>query len=192
MRILAGTLKGRKLLPPPPRSRTRPITGLAKKSLFGMLGGKIAGAAVVDLYCGTGTLGLEALSRGARACWFAERSRAVLARLRRNIEALGVRDRCAVWAGKVEAGLARRLDELDGPAEVVFVDPPYVQARGWSWPGAGITIFAPLVRHLATGGVVVLRLPGDVAPPEALGGLSVERLKRYGDMSVALMGPTEG
>ena len=85
MRILAGEYKGRKLLPPPGRAQTRPITGSVKKSLFDMLGVRLVDAIVVDLYCGTGTIGLEALSRGAARCYFAERDRAVLERLRRNI-----------------------------------------------------------------------------------------------------------
>ena len=65
MYILAGKYKGRKLLPPPPGSVTRPVTGLVKKSLFGMLGVRVEDAVVVDLFCGTGTMGLEALSQGA-------------------------------------------------------------------------------------------------------------------------------
>jgi len=191
MRILAGTHKGRKLLSPPGRSRTRPITGAVKKSLFGMLGDRVRGAAVVDLYCGTGTLGLEALSRGARACWFVERSGEVLRRLRRNIEALGLADCCTVWPGSVTVALARRLGELTGGVDLAFVDPPYAAARRWSWPGAVDTIFSPLARRLAPGGVVVLRLPRQVEPPEVLGELAVQRLRRYGEMVLALLGPTE-
>ena len=87
MRILSGMYKGHRLLSPPPGRATQPVTGRVKKSLFVMLGGRLEGAAVVDLYCGTCSMGLEALSRGARACWFAERDRRTVARLRRNIEA---------------------------------------------------------------------------------------------------------
>ena len=65
MRILAGRFKGRNLLPPSGGGQTRPITGRARKSLFDILAPHLQGALVLDLYCGTGTMGLEALSRGA-------------------------------------------------------------------------------------------------------------------------------
>jgi len=188
MRILAGQHKGRKLLPPPAGSETRPITGAAKKSLFDLLGGRVEGAAVVDLYCGTGSLGLEALSRGARACWFAERDRRVLGRLRRNIEAVGAGERCTVWAGDVTRGLARRLGEIDGAVDLAFVDPPYAAARGWSWPGVVDTIFEPLGGRLAADGVVVLRLPGDTEAPAPLGPLVALRRRRHGQMVLVLLG----
>ncbi len=191
MRILSGKHKGRRLLPPPPGSATRPITGAAKKSLFGMLGGRVEGALVVDLYCGTGSLGLEALSRGARWCAFAERDRSVLARLRRNIEAIGAADRCAVWAGDVTKHLAGRLAGLDAAVDLAFVDPPYATARRWSWPVAGSRIFAPLASRLAEQAPVVLRLPAGAEPPEGLGGLAVRRTRTYGDMVLALLGRAE-
>jgi 16S rRNA (guanine966-N2)-methyltransferase len=188
MWILAGKYKGRKLLSPPPGSSARPITGRVKKSLFDMLGGRVVGAAVVDLYCGTGSLGLEALSRGARRCAFAERDRRVLARLRRNIEAVGAAEACTVWEGDVTRGLLRRLGEVGEAVDVAFVDPPYAAARRWSWPAAAGKIFAPLAEHLAEDGVVALRLPREVAVPEALGCLVTRRRKRYGEMVLALLG----
>ena len=191
IRILSGKYKGRRLLPPPAGSETRPITGRVKKSLFDMLGERLIDAAVVDLYCGTGSMGLEAISRGARACWFAERDRAVVRRLRRNIEALGVGGRCTVWPGDLTARLTARLDALGGAVDVAFVDPPYAAARQWSWPIVADTIFAPLAEHLAAEGLVVLRLPGGLDVPDALGGLAIERTRTYGDMVLAMFGLSE-
>ena len=187
MRILAGRHKGRKLLPPPAGSVTRPITGLAKKSLFDTLGGLPEGAAVVDLFCGTGSMGLEALSRGSRACWFAERDRKVVERLRRNIEAIGAADCCTIWQGDVMHGLRARLAEVDGPVDVAFVDPPYEMARRWSWAEAADAVFRPLAESLAAHGVVVLRLPADVQVPEPLGGLAKLRQRRFGEMALVLL-----
>ena len=187
MRILAGLYKGRKLLPPPPGSETRPITGAAKKSLFDLLGDRLDGAAVVDLYCGTGSMGLEALSRGARACWFAERDRKVVERLRRNIEAVGAGEQCTVWAGDASRGLTRRLGQIDGPVGVAFVDPPYAAARRWPWQRVASTIFAPLAERLAADGVVVLRVPAGAEPPEPLGPLEILRRRQYGEMVVLLL-----
>ena len=188
MRILAGEYKGRKLLPPPGRAQTRPITGSVKKSLFGMLGDRLIDAVVVDLYCGTGTIGLEAMSRGAARCYFAERDRAVLERLRRNIDAVGVADRCAVWAGDAARGLTRRLAGAGGAVDLAFVDPPYAQSRQWSWDRVGRTVFAPLAEHLADDGLVVLRLPGQVECPATVKGLEIVRERKYGDMALALLG----
>ena len=188
MRIIAGEYKGRKLLPPPRRSATRPITGMVKKSLFGMLAGDMPGAAVADLYCGTGTLGLEALSRGAERCFFAERDRAVIARLRRNINALTAADRCAIWRGDVMAHLQEWLGGLSAPLDVAFVDPPYAETKSWAWQRAVEKIFNPLAGHLARDGVVVLRLPAKVEMPKELGRLALRRLRRYGEMQLALLG----
>ena len=194
MRIQAGRHKGRVLLGPPAGSTTRPITGLAKKSLFDTLADWMPEAVVADLYCGTGSMGLEALSRGARRVAFGEMDRRVLDRLRRNIDGLGVGDACIIWPGDVTRGLAQRLDELGEKLDLAFVDPPYADLREWDWPAAELTLFAPLAAHLAPDGVVVLRMPDDAAGPEdaagriAVAGLVCRREKRFGNMVLALMG----
>jgi 16S rRNA (guanine966-N2)-methyltransferase len=192
MRILAGEFKGRLLLSPPTALTTRPITAAAKKSLFDILAPRLVDAVVVDLYCGTGTMGLEALSRGAGQCTFADRDRRVLELLRRNIQTLGVQDRCEVWSGDIPHRLAEWLGPLAGPLDVAFVDPPYADARSWSWPAATAVIFDPLAAHLAADGLVVLRVPANLPVPEHLGALAVRRTKRYGDMAVHLFGLTAG
>ena len=187
LRIGAGSMRGRKLLPPPGRG-TRPITGMVKKSLFSMLSGRLNGATVLDLYCGTGTLGLEALSGGARRCFFAEWDRAVLERLRRNIEDCGVGEVAVVWAGNIESRLSEWLDQPDAPVDLAFVDPPYDSARDWGWERITKKVFAPLGEVLADDGLVILRLPSDLAPPEQLGRLLLQRQREYGQMVVAFYG----
>ena len=92
MRILAGSLKGREVLPPPGMN-TRPITSMVKKSLFDTLAPYLQDAVVADLYCGTGTMGIEAISRGAKQCYFADRDSGALSRLRKNIQTLGLDER---------------------------------------------------------------------------------------------------
>lgn len=188
MRILAGMYKGRVLLPPPTESVTRPITGQVKKSLFGMLGEDLTGQSVLDLYCGTGTLGIEALSRGAERCCFAEFDRRVVERLRRNIQDVGATARSTVWVGDVEARLAGWLTALVWSVDVAFVDPPYADTRVWDWQHIGETIFAPLAGKLASDGIAVLRLPTEVEMPEVVGPMKVFRRREYGGMAVALMG----
>lgn len=192
MRILAGQFKGRVLLSPPAAAATRPITAAAKKSLFDILSPVLAGAAVVDLYCGTGTMGLEALSRGAERCCFADHDRRVLQRLGQNVQTLGVQDRCTVWSGDIPGRLAGWLESLAGPVDVAFLDPPYADARRWSWPTVADRLFAPLAARLAGEGLVVLRVPTDLEVPPHLGGLSIRRTKRYGDMAVILWAARDG
>src|SRR3954451_21285520 len=95
MRIIAGEFRGRKLLAPE-SDTTRPITDRVKQSLFDILTPMIPDAVVYDCFAGTGSMGLESLSRGAARAIFFERDRSALQRLKRNIEALGVVDRSGV------------------------------------------------------------------------------------------------
>src|ERR1700722_14822203 len=101
MRVIAGEFRGRKILPPQGET-TRPITDRVKQSLYDILTPRLDGAIVWDLFAGTGSLGLESLSRGAQRAVFFETDRSAVARLRRNIEALGLRrDRAIVQATDV-------------------------------------------------------------------------------------------
>jgi 16S rRNA (guanine966-N2)-methyltransferase len=125
MRIVAGAFRG-KVLAAPPGSATRPTADRVRQALFDMLWhapwagrGSIEDARVLDVFAGTGALGLEALSRGAAHAIFVESDPAALAALRANIAACRVADRCTIEARDV---LALR----PGPAcDLVFLDPPY-------------------------------------------------------------------
>ncbi len=121
MRIIAGEFRGRSLTAPGDR-RARPTADRVREAWFSILAGELPGARVLDLFAGSGALGLEALSRGAGSVDFVEMSRTALSALRANIAALDVEDRARVHAGdalRFVAGLApRRYD-------VVFADPPY-------------------------------------------------------------------
>ena len=161
------------------------MTGFAKKSLFGMLATRMGDAFVLDLYSGTGTLGFEAISNGAGRVCFAEFNRRVIERLQRNIDDLKVADLCRVWAGDVERKLAGWLEGLDEPVDIAFLDPPYPAARKWDFTRMIRKLFEPLANALAPEGLVVLRLPGNVTPPETLGPLTRQRLRTYGDMHIA-------
>ena len=147
MRIVAGAWRGRALLSPQGRG-TRPTADRVRQALFDMLlhapwGGRevVEGARVLDAFAGTGALGLEALSRGAREARFIERDKTVLATLRANIAACGAEARCRVLAA--DALAPPRGD----PCALVFLDPPYgeqlvprslasLDAAGWISPGA--------------------------------------------------------
>lgn len=191
MRILAGQFRGRKLLSPSRHAQTRPITGLAKKSLFDTLGPRLADAVVADLYCGTGTMGLEALSRGAARVAFAERDAETVGRLKRNVADLGADDQCLIWRGDVTRRLPAWLDGLGERVDLAFVDPPYAAVRKWDWNRAERSLFAPLAESLAESGLVVLRTPAGAHTPDTLAGLTCTREKSYGDMNIRFYAPPE-
>ncbi len=189
MRIIAGEHKGRSLLPPRGMT-TRPMTSKVKTALFNILGGAVVEAVVADLFCGTGSLGLEAISRGARRCYFAERDRLALERLRRNIEAMRVADRCRIWRGDVLRLLRSWLEELAEPIDLAFVDPPYRLAERWHWDQAVERIFEPLAAKLAGEALVVFRVERNIELPETFGSLCVRRRRDYGNMSLLLLSRT--
>jgi 16S rRNA (guanine966-N2)-methyltransferase len=190
VRIIAGQFKGRKLLSPRGLN-TRPITSKVKTALFNILGQAVEAAVVVDVFAGTGSIGLEALSRGASRCYFAERDHAALERLRRNIESLGLADRCKIWPGDVLRTLRRKLEAAPERLDLAFVDPPYRLPAGWRWEEATDKLFAPLGRALAAGGTVVLRCKRNTVVPAALGPLCVRRRRDYGKMSLIFLSPRE-
>lgn len=118
MRVIAGQFRSRRLesIPGP---ATRPTPDRLRETLFDILAPQIGGTVFLDAYAGTGAVGIEALSRGARHAIFLERSRAALEVIRRNLGALGLDARATVLAGPVLATLRRY------PADIVFADPPY-------------------------------------------------------------------
>ena len=128
MRVVSGTARGRKLRAPDGRG-TRPVTDRAKEGIFNMLVslGGVEGLVVADLWAGSGSFGIECLSRGAERVTFVERGREALACLRGNLETLGFTDRATVVAGSVEASLPGL-----GPVDLAFCDPPYADDP---WPG---------------------------------------------------------
>jgi 16S rRNA (guanine966-N2)-methyltransferase len=160
MRVVAGELRGRRIVAPD-GATTRPTTDRVREAVFNSLGslGVIDGALVVDLYAGSGALGIEALSRGAEHCTFVERDRDALAALRTNLSALGLGSRSRVTPGDVMA-VASSID-----ADVAFADPPY-----------GFEAWDRLLA-LVRADLVVAESGRELAPPA---GWDVARAKRYG------------
>ena len=118
MRIIAGIARSRRLVAPPGQT-TRPMTDRMRESIFSSMAASIPNSVVLDLFAGTGSMGLEALSRGAAEATFVERDRKAVEALRTNVEALGL-------GGRVVAGDVNRfLQTVRGAFDLVFVDPPY-------------------------------------------------------------------
>ena len=173
MRVVAGTFKGRRLTAPR-GTRTRPTADRVREALFSMLG-DVGGARVLDLYAGSGALGIEALSRGADSAVFVERDAQAVAAIERNLAAVGVE------ANLVRQDVVRFLARADGAFDLVFCDPPYDSAARLAGPLAKrlpalIAEDARIVTESDKRNPLVLPFP-----------LLVERA--YGDTRIAIHGP---
>jgi 16S rRNA (guanine966-N2)-methyltransferase len=169
MRVVAGELRGRRVVAPK-GADVRPTADRVREALFSILG-DVAGAQVLDLYSGTGALAIEAVSRGAAGAVLVDTEPAAA---RRNVEALGVADRCAV----VRADAKRYLERETGRFDLIFCDPPYKLADRL---GAELTRLIP--DRLAERGRVIVE--SDVRQPLRLElPLDVER--RYGDTLIRI------
>ena len=176
MRVVAGRFGGRRLAAPPGRE-TRPTSDRVREALFSILG-PLDGAQVLDLFAGSGALGLEALSRGASRALLVERDPRAVRVIRANIAALGVTDEEArVVAGTARVALRNAFAAGD-TYDLVFLDPPYRNA-----PGLGRELSAALEPLVAAGGRVVTesdrRAPIELSMP-----LALER--RYGDTLIRI------
>jgi 16S rRNA (guanine966-N2)-methyltransferase len=180
MRIIAGEFRGRKLLPPQGQN-TRPITDRAKQSLFDILAPRIEGATVYDCFAGTGSMGLESLSRGASLAMFFEADRSALVRLKQNIAALGAAERALVVAGDLFQWFARPAGRR---ADLVFLDPPYrflvERPRPLRQLAQQLASY-----HLAEGGLVIFR--HDVKDQLDLPPLHAVDRRTYGSMALDLL-----
>jgi 16S rRNA (guanine966-N2)-methyltransferase len=176
MRVVAGTARGRRLAAPTGLD-VRPTTDRVREATFNALHslGAVADATAVDLFAGTGALGIEALSRGARHVTFVEPDRAARAVVAENLATVGFADRATVVSTTAESFLLRQ----DVAYDLVFCDPPYEYA---AWPD----LFAAIGRVVAPDGLVVVESDRSVEPPP---GWEVARDKRYGGTVVGVVMP---
>jgi 16S rRNA (guanine966-N2)-methyltransferase len=180
VRVIAGSAKGVRLAAVP--RGVRPVSDVAREGLFSSLGAAVPGARVLDLYAGTGALGIEALSRGAAEAVFVERSPAALRTIRENLERTRLVDRAVVVGLDVRAFLTRR-ERNGAPFDLVLADPPY------DVPIAELQdLLAELDRGwLARGWTMVLtRRKGSSMPVVPLHWAVARRLE-YGDTLVLLL-----
>jgi len=176
MRVIAGRLGGRRLKAPRGRG-TRPTSDRVREALFAMLG-ELEGANVLDLFAGTGALGIEALSRGAATVVFVERDERAVRALKGNLEALGIQP----GEGELRRGDAlmalRSARDRAEKYDLVFIDPPYRRAPDW---GPQLSALLPQVLG-PTARVVV---ESDRRAPLELG-MHIEHQRRYGDTSITI------
>jgi 16S rRNA (guanine(966)-N(2))-methyltransferase RsmD len=182
MRIIAGQFRSRLILPPEDDRTTRPITDRAKQSLFDVVTPLLEDAIVYDCFAGTGSMGLESLSRGAKRAVFFEADRSALARLKKNIASLGVESSSTVVSGD----LFKYFQTAEKPAEgarLIFLDPPYRFLR--EQPERLVTLAERLAQHLCAEGFVVFR--HDAADQLALPPLVQGDVRTYGGMQIDLL-----
>jgi len=187
MRIIAGEFRGREVVSPPEGKRgeaaiTRPITDRAKQSLFDALQDCFLGQTVLDCFAGTGSLGLECLSRGAARAIFVERNRSALRALQENIKTFRVADRALVLP--MDAYLTAENPEVRN-LTIAFVDPPYSHTD----TGHERRQVDELLRNLAAtcmvdGGIISFRHPSHASVDAAALGVKIVRELQYGEMAI--------
>ncbi len=157
MRIIGGEFRRKRLFSPSERMPTRPIPDLVKEALFNLLRGHVEGQECYDGFAGSGAIGLEAISRGAKRCVFIERDKTVLEVLKKNIEHVGAGERAE--AVKADALGAAALARCPRPVHLIFFDPPYKLVEDPETYPRVIKQFARLVENLDDDGYAMIRTP---------------------------------
>ncbi len=183
MRIVAGAFKGRALASVgkgDPGAHLRPTTDRTRESLFNMLSGgrfgdPITNAKVLDLFAGTGALGLEALSRGAAQATFVDDGNKANALIRDNIRICGAQDRTRLIRRD-----ARKLPpNTDAPYDLIFLDPPYAKGLG------EIALQTALTGNwIAPDALIIWEDSAPITPPD---GLTLLEARKYGDTTISIL-----
>ena len=130
MNIIGGIYKGRTIAIPK-GAKIRPTSNKVREALFNILGGKVPDAAVLDLFAGSGSLGLEALSRGARRAVFVDNDSRCINTIKKNIKKLGIEGDIKVMQLNAAQGI-KKLHNNEAKFDLIFMDPPYFSAEGES------------------------------------------------------------
>lgn len=171
MRVIAGTAKGRTLLVPP-GGGTRAATDRIRETLFGILTPDLPGSVVLDLFAGSGSLGIEALSRGAARATFVERAPGAITVLRRNIDRAGFGDRATVVKAEVLAFLAAPAD-----ADLAFCDPPFAE----------VALLGRVLEQAAAPGRLIVARILRKHPPVVPASLTVARTRELGEEALLFL-----
>lgn len=174
MRVITGTARGRKLITLE-GSDVRPTTDMVKEAMFSTIQFEIEGARVLDLFCGSGQLGLEALSRGAAYCTFVDQSRDAQNVTRENLQATGLSKNSKVAAMDAIAF----LQSTQGGFDIALLDPPYGKEL--------VTAALPLLTAKMTeSGVIICETALDDDLPETVGGFNMIKARRYGKIKLTI------
>ena len=180
VRIISGTLRGRSLNAPKGQG-VRPTSDQVKESLFNIIGPKIVQATVLDLFAGTGNLGIEAISRAAARVVFVEKVLTHFQVLKRNLSDCGVEAKSDAYCGDANTML-RVLQRKYGQFDVIFLDPPYRHTKMLR------EVIAQIVRRelLAEDGLLIVEHAQTFTPPTEAGDLlRLEKTRRFGDTCIS-------
>ena len=188
MRVIAGRYRSRRLSAPR-GLEIRPTSDRLRETLFNVLAPRIEGAVFLDLYAGSGGVGIEALSRGAAEVLFVEQAEPALRAIRENLASLGIRGGYALEARSVAAGL-RRLAEAGRRVDLVFLDPPYRATAEYALT-LGL-LGGDCAGLLADGAVVVAEHEKRLDLEERCGALVRYRLLKQGDAALSFYAGSAG
>lgn len=178
VRVIAGEAKGRKLQVPKGQD-IRPVTDLIKGAIFNTLGPVIQGCSFLDLFAGSGAMGIEALSRGAGHAVFVDSNPAAVRVIKENLVHCRLESRASVWKADVKRAVSR-LSQAGEHFDIVFIDPPFRKAA------VHFTLLEPVQQLMKDSSIVIIRLPAYSKPAqdEFPGGLSIVKTSVYGDSVV--------
>ncbi|HKD51354.1 MAG TPA: 16S rRNA (guanine(966)-N(2))-methyltransferase RsmD [Candidatus Acidoferrum sp.] len=183
MRVIAGTYRSR-ILKSLQGMALRPTSDRLRETLFNVLGPDVAGSRFIDLFAGTGAIGIEALSRGASELVFVENHPPAAALIRRNLESLGVRRGAMVLATDAIRGLEKLASKAKGKTSqyhYVFLDPPYASANDY----ARVLESLGSGNLVAPGGVVIAEHRRSFELPQEVGALKCYRVLKQGDAALS-------
>ncbi len=172
MRVITGTARGCRLTTLPGED-TRPTTDKVKEGVFSAIQFDIEGRRVLDLYAGSGQLGIEALSRGASGCVFVDRNPEVVSIIKQNLQKCRLTANAQVVATDALSFLERPKDAFD----LVFLDPPY--AAGLLQP-----TLEKVVKWVNDGGILVCESDADAVLPDKVDRFTLDRVRRYGRVCI--------
>lgn len=175
MRVIAGDFKGRRLKAPD-WPGVRPTSDKLRETLFNVIAARVPGARVLDVFAGTGAIGLESLSRGAARAAFIEHDRRAAMLIRDNAHLCGAQDRCVIIRDTAERALSRQIE--GSPFDLIVLDPPY------EFEPLG-TVLDAAVRHLAPDGLLILE-HAFRRPAPAVAGADSVRTIRSGDSALTM------
>ncbi len=174
MRIITGIARG-KNIKTLDGNDVRPTSQKVKEAVFSAIQFDIEGRRVLDLFAGSGQLGLEALSRGAKSCVFVDNSNASIRIIKENIESVGFVEESKVFSSDYKTFTAMSRDTFD----IAFLDPPYKKE-----------MLLPALRSvlplMSDFGIIICEYPPEVEIPESIGGFSIYRTYRYGKINVTI------
>lgn len=180
LNVTAGELKGRKLYSPKSRV-VRPTGARVREALFSIIGENVLEANVLDIFSGSGTIGIEALSRGAKSCTFVESSAGVIEVLKRNIKELGLRERTSIIP--LDATKAIKMIKNSNEKnkfDIIFLDPPYSRFNQTQ----ELILSISTEDILTPAGTIVWEHDSKRSPEKFYGSLENDFTKRYGDTSI--------